>query len=237
MSSPDFIAEQIKGFQPWITKFSVLGRDYGGHYDALNDDRVSRLPAFFPNCERVLEVGCLEGAHTVILSRAYPYTDIVALDGRQANIDKAKFLTALHGCRRVTFAIEDLETADVTKYGRFNLCVCVGLLYHLEEPWKFLVRIGATCDALWLWTTYCADPEADAARGGYRGKIFNEGPLDHALSALRPQSFFPTLGSLSQMLRDAGFLDLRLMNFEQTPNGPGLCIAATKQPYRLPSQS
>lgn len=228
----DFIAEQIKGFQPWITKFSVLGREYGGHYDALNDDRVSRLPQFFPNCRRVLEVGSLEGAHTVILSRAYPLAEIVGIEGRQANVDKAKFLTGLHGCRAVNFVVGDLETLEIANYGKFDLCVNLGLLYHLVEPWKFLARAGAQCDAMWLWTVYCPDTEANTTQENYRGRVYVEGPLDHGLSALRPTAFFPTLGSLCQMVRDAGYVDLRLMNFEQTPNGPSVLMVCTKTPFR-----
>lgn len=222
--------------EPWVTQFSILGVKYGGSYDALNDDRVSRVVQFFPQCRRILEVGCLEGGHTVILSRAYPYTDIVALDARKENLERAKFLTALYGCKRVTFGCEDLEEADLAPYGRFDLCICLGLLYHLIEPWNFIRRIGAQCEALWIWTTICDDAEAGTVKGRYRGKIFQEGPLDHALSALRSQSFFPTLGSLVQMLRDAGFCDFHVMNMEVTPNGPSVMLACTKQPFRFPGQ-
>src|SRR5690348_7784060 len=116
----DDLARKVDALGPWITQFSLLGVNYGGTYDALNDDRVSRVVQFFPQCRRILEVACLEGAHTVILSRAYPYTDIVALDGRPKNIEKAKLLTSLYGCKRVTFGIEDLEEADLAKYGRFD---------------------------------------------------------------------------------------------------------------------
>ncbi|MEO7598017.1 MAG: methyltransferase domain-containing protein [Opitutus sp.] len=222
--------------EPWVTQFSVLGQKFGGTYDALNDDRVSRVVEFFPRCRRILEVGCLEGGHTVILSRAYPYTDIVALDGRKENLEKAKFLTSLYGCKRVTFGLEDLEIADLSPYGKFDLGVCLGLLYHLIEPWKFIQQLGSQCDALWIWTTICDDASAETVNGKYRGKIFQEGPLDHALSALRGQSFFPTLGSLVQMLRDAGFCDFRVLNMEVTPDGPSVMLACTKQTFRLAGQ-
>jgi hypothetical protein len=230
------LLQKAKALEPWITQFSVLGVNYGGTYDALNDDRVSRVVEFFPQCRRILEVGCLEGGHTVILSRAYPYTDIVALDGRQENIEKARFLTSLYGCKRVQFGVEDLEVADLSPYGRFDLCVCLGLIYHLIEPWKFIKQLGNQCDAVWIWTTICDDATADHVVGNYRGKLFQEGPLDHALSALRSHSFFPTLGSLVQMLRDAGFSDFHVMNMEITPNGPSVMLACTKQPFRLPGQ-
>ena len=94
------LLQKAKALEPWITQFSVLGVNYGGTYDALNDDRVSRVVEFFPQCRRILEVGCLEGGHTVILSRAYPYTDIVALDGRSENIEKANLTVIKYNSTR-----------------------------------------------------------------------------------------------------------------------------------------
>jgi 2-polyprenyl-3-methyl-5-hydroxy-6-metoxy-1,4-benzoquinol methylase len=126
---------------------------------------------FFPQCRRILEVGCLEGGHTVILSRAYPYTDIVALDGRSENIAKARFLTSLYGCKRVEFGIEDLEVADLSPYGRFDLCVCLGLIYHLIEPWKFIQQVGQQCEAFWIWTTIAARMIRPNFAGRWRANV------------------------------------------------------------------
>lgn len=234
----DEIARRVDELGPWVTKFTVLGRTFGGGekgYDGLNDDRVSRLPQFFPVCRRILEVGCLEGAHTVVLSRGFPYTDIVAVDVREASLARARFLTEVHGCKRVTFQQLDVESADLAPLGRFDVVVCVGVLYHLWEPWKFLKQVAAVSDGLWLWTQICAETDANATHGGYRGRYYGE-PVESPLSAVREQSFFPTLGSLVQMIRDAGFNDFRLMNFETTPNGPSLIASCSKQPFRLPGQ-
>ncbi|MDB6092443.1 MAG: class SAM-dependent methyltransferase [Verrucomicrobia bacterium] len=224
---------EIARLGPWVTRFDFAGKTFGGTYDALNDDRVSRLPQFFSQCRRILEVGCLEGGHTVILSRAYPTAEIVAIDGKPENLAKAKFLTSLYGCRKVSFGLEDLETADLSSYGRFEAVVCLGLLYHLEAPWTFLSRVSAQTDAMYIWTVVCSESEAVVPVGKYRGRIFLEGDPADPRTALRKQSFFPTLGSLVQMLRDASFLDFRVLNFETTPNGPSVTIVATKQPYRL----
>lgn len=229
----DAIKQRATELGPWITRLRVLGEELGGTYDATNDDRVSRVVEFFPQAPRVLELGCLEGGHTTILRRAYPYSELTAIDGRPGNIEKAKFLTSLHGCDRIKFGVEDLEVADLTPYGKFDLCVCLGLLYHLADPAAFLKRLAGHCDALWIWTTICDDDKADASSGPYRGRTYREGSLDHPLSALREVSFFPTLGSLIKMLRDAGFADFHAMNFETTPNGPSVMLACRKQPFRL----
>lgn len=229
----DQLAKEVERLGPWITRFTVSGVHYGGTYDPINDDRVSRTMAYFPHAPRILELGCLEGGHTVVLSRVYPTSQILAIDARPDNIERAKFLTSFYGCKRVAFCVDDLEVADMKKYGEFDLCVCMGLLYHLEKPWNLLRQLGQTCQALWIWTTICAETEADTTVESYRGRMFSEGPTEHPLSALRRLSFFPTLGSLIQMLNDAGFREYTVMNMETTPNGPSVQIACSKRPYRL----
>ncbi|HEY5551006.1 MAG TPA: class I SAM-dependent methyltransferase [Opitutaceae bacterium] len=228
----DDLARQVDELGPWITGFRACGRQFGGTYDATNDERITRLPVFVPRARRILECGCLEGGHTALLGRLYPVAGIVAVDVREANLARARLLTSVAGISPPDFRCLDLETAELSEMGRFDLVVCIGLLYHLREPWRFLARLGAIADQLWIWTQVCAEPDASVREGDYRGRIYVEGPTGHMLSAVRTESFFPTLGSLCDMLRAAGFSDLRLMNFETTPNGPAVMVHATKEPFR-----
>lgn len=228
----DELARQVEELGPWITGFRACGRHFGGSYDATNDERITRLPVFVPRARRILECGCLEGGHTALLGRLYPMAEIVAVDVREANLARARLLTSVAGIAPPEFRCADLETAELSSMGRFDLVVCIGLLYHLREPWKFLERLASVTDELWVWTQICAEQEAVALDSGWRGRIYVEGPTDHMLSAVRAESFFPTLGSLAEMLRLPGFVDLRLMNFETTPNGPAVMVHATKEPFR-----
>lgn len=227
----DDLARQVEELGPWITGFRTCGRNFGGTYDAMNDERITRLPVFVPRARRILECGCLEGGHTALLGRLYPTARIVAVDVRETNLARARLLTSVAGISPPEFRCLDLEEDELSDMGRFDLVVCIGLLYHLREPWRFLNRLGPLADQLWIWTQICA--EADAVpEGGFRGRRYIEGPTDHALSAVRAESFFPTLGSLGDMLLTAGFAELRLMNFETTPNGPAVMVHATKEPFR-----
>lgn len=226
------IARRVAELGPWITRFRFLGKTFGGDYDAVTDPRIVRVPRELGarvRCARILELGCLDGGHTVALAHAFPQAEIVAVDVRAENLARAEFLTALHGCRAPRFVRADLETADLAPYGQFDLIVCIGLLYHLWEPWKLLRQLGAHGEHLWLWTVYCPDLEASAEHAGYRGRDFVEGPLDHPLSAVRPTSFFPTLGSLLAMVHAAGFARQDVLELGTTPNGPSVLLHARRE--------
>jgi hypothetical protein len=63
----------------------------------------------------------------------------------------------------------------------------------------------------------------------YRGKYYTE-PTEHPLSGVRDTSFFPSLGSLCNMLWDAGYIHIEIIEQTMTPNGNGpavLLLAST----------
>jgi hypothetical protein len=53
---------------------------------------------------------------------------------------------------------------------------------------------------------------------------------DVFLAGVRPQSFLPTIGSLADMLWNAGFVEIRLLEKSITPegNGPAVLLQAER---------
>ena len=76
---------------------------------------------------------------------------------------------------------------------------------------------------LWLWTVFCAEPSAEHVEGPWRGRIYRE-PTDHPLSGVRHESFFPTLGSLIEMMTTAGYRTVEILDREETENGNGPAV-------------
>jgi hypothetical protein len=71
----------FKYFDSWITKFNVDGRLYGGSEDLTNDWRIKRLNELYSvKDKRVLELGALEGAHSLMLSR-FGSNQVVSVEG------------------------------------------------------------------------------------------------------------------------------------------------------------
>ena len=204
MSDPA-VAAAFAAHGQWVTRFHIDGVDYGGAFDALNDPRLDAFGNVFPDAATILELGSLEGGHTIGLARRPGVSSVVALEGRPANLARAQMVARLLNASKVRFVQADLETVALPQFGKFDAIFCSGLLYHLPAPWRLLRQFKEVSPHAFLWTHYCKEDQAKTMMEGYKGRMQSEGGLDEPLGGLSPQSFWPTLGSLVQMLNDAEF--------------------------------
>lgn len=225
------LRREVAQLEPWITGFTVDGQNYGGQYFAETDPRahdfVARAKSSGRSMKTILECGCLEGGHTSVLASSFPEATVTALDVRADNIAKAQLLTRVRGLKNVRFVLDDLEEPKTAFASAYDAIFCVGLLYHLRDPALFLKRCGEAAPLLWLWTVYCAETEAELIEGKARGRLYAE-PTAHPLSAVRNESFFPTLGSLIEMAMAAGYRSVDVLKLEMTlnNNGPAVLLCA-----------
>ena len=140
VTETDLAAEFAK-LAPWIFQFRIGDADYGGTIGAGSDARIDQFFHFAPNAATILETGSLEGAQTFLLARQPGVRRVVAIEGREANLRKARFVQELLGVENVEFVEENLEEVDLSRYGKFDAAFCCGLLYHLPKPWEFLQRL------------------------------------------------------------------------------------------------
>lgn len=212
---------------PWISRFVIDEIAYGGTFDAMNDPRVDLFFRTFPGVATILELGSLEGGHTISLAQRAGVTAVLGVEGRAANLARARLVARLLDAKKVKFVEADLETMLLADLGRFDAIFCCGLLYHLPEPWRLLRQFPAISPRAFLWTHYCLGPDADTTTAGYVGRKQSEGGLDEPLSGLSSHSFWPTLDALQQMLRDAGFDRLQILgNDPNQVDGPAVTLAA-----------
>ena len=158
-----------------------------------------------------------------------PDATITAVDVRETNLQKAKFILLSSGITNVRLTKENLNEPSPALAQQYDAIFCVGLLYHLRQPAEFLARAARATDFLWLSTIICAEPEAAVVEGDYRGRLFGEA-IEHPLAGVNPQSFQPTIGSLADMLWAAGFTEVLLLEKSITPdgNGPAVILKAEK---------
>ena len=222
------------------TGFEFGGNHYGDQYRADTDSRVLRFISTFRERLaasnrgrgqplRILECGCLEGGHTTVLAQAFPDATITAVDVRETSLQKAKFILSASGITNVRLTKENLNEPSAAFTQQYDAIFCVGLLYHLRQPAQFLSRAAQAAGFLWLSTIICAEPEATLVEDDYRGRFFGEA-VEHPLSGANPQSFQPTIGSLSDMLWAAGFKEILLLEKSITPdgNGPAVLLKAER---------
>ena len=148
MNHSERLAEEFEKLGPWIYQFQIGGQTCGGAISAAGDERVERFFQYAPNPRTILELGSLEGAQSFILAEHPGVERVVALEGREANLRKARFVQTLLQIRNVEFIRANLETADLTAFGKFDAIFCCGLLYHLPEPWKLLAQLPAVAPLL-----------------------------------------------------------------------------------------
>jgi hypothetical protein len=215
----------------WITGFTYQGEAFGGGYLTENDPRVgpfiARLGAEGPRA--ILECGCLEGGHTTMLAQAFPEATIYAVDVRKENLAKARLLARVRNCANIEFSTGDFDAPGPIFRRTYDAIFCVGLLYHLRWPNVFLKHACAAAPLLWLWTVYCEEKDAAVGEADFRGRLYTE-PTEHPLSGVRLESYWPTLGSLCDMLWIAGYTRIELLDSKPTANGagPAILLCATR---------
>lgn len=217
------LAEEFSSRSPWVTSFEIAGDHFGGDYDASGDERLIEFLRRYPRPGRVLELGCLEGGHTVPIARVAD--EVVAVDCRSENIEKATFIRETFGLTNIRFVSADLDLFDVRSLGTFDTVFNVGLLYHLAEPWRLLESIAQCCREMFLWTHIARHSWWGVKRSGYRGRLYREGGQSDPLSGLNAESFWPTQAELCRMLNDRGFGDIEILDIDRIhPHGPAILL-------------
>lgn len=212
---------------PWVSRFRIAGRDYGGTYDPVADPRLAHFAAHFAGARRILELGSLEGAHTFHLAAMPGVERVVGVEGRAKNLGKARFVQRLLGVRTVEFVRANLESFDLSSLGRFDAVFCCGLLYHLPRPWELLDAIAGVTGNLLLATHVTPEEKANERRRGYAGAGYREFGMKDPLSGMSAESYWPTLAALKAMLADAGFGETTVCDLDRAhPHGPLVTLAA-----------
>jgi SAM-dependent methyltransferase len=205
---------------PWVTRFRINGRSYGGSFDFADDDRVRQFAERFEPC-RLLELGCLEGGQTVELARrGYAVT---AIEGRPENVRRARWICRVLGVDAAIVAA-NLEETRLRDFGHFDAIFCSGLLYHLPRPWELVEQFPAVAPALFLSTHYSEREEATAR--GMPGRWYRELGREDTLSGLSERSFWPTKPALLDLLRASGYEQIEVTEDRVHPYGPLLSLVA-----------
>lgn len=212
---------------PWVTKYNVNGKTYGGNYDAQNDKRLEWFFQYFPNVKTIMELGSLEGGHTIALAKHPGVQKVLGIEGRKSNIDKARFVQQVFGIDNTEFIEGNIEKIDLSQWGQFDAVFCVGLLYHLPAPWNLIEQISKVTRNLYIWTHYATESDASIQVNGYRGLLYEEKGIIDPLSGMSQQSFWPTLKALRTILSRYTFSNIQII--EDDPyhqNGPCVTLAA-----------
>lgn len=198
--------------------------------------------------KRVMEVGPLEAWHTYMLEREEP----AVLDAVEAN--RLSFLRCLVvkeivGLKTARFHLGDAQLWLEDRPDRYDLIVASGVLYHMQDPIRFLRAMATRTDSLFLWTHYVDDeamPPADPRRGAFvsNPETVEENGVSVVmyprtyLGAWKSAAFCGGMhdihrwidkASLLNLLRAYGFDDIEVWGDQPDhPYGPAFCVYAKR---------
>jgi FkbM family methyltransferase len=166
------------------------------HYRRLIEARGETIRKSIASLKRpfgiasALDVGCGLGFFAQILHESG--LDVRAFDGREENVQE--------GRRRfpeVAFEIGDVQDINIRRLGEFDLVLCFGLLYHLENPFAAIRNLRALTRKALLLESMCLPDENP-------WMLLREEPRleDQSLTDV---AFYASEGCLAKMLYRAGF--------------------------------
>lgn len=177
------------------------------HYQGLNSSRAAVVGGFLSilkdqmNLETALDVGSGLGFFSAFLhSLGFQVT---AVDGREEN--------AKEGKRRypeINFLTGNAEDLALVGKSTFDLVLCFGLLYHLENPFRALRNLHALTRKILLVESMIAPGTEPSMQ-----LVDEERAEDQGLSYV---AFYPTEACLTKMLYRAGFAFV--YEFEKPPD-------------------
>jgi hypothetical protein len=242
---PDADLERLNELLPWHC-FTVdsHGRPFGRAAWAgkrmdpqqIPDRRIDLFHERFDlSNKHVVELGCFEGVHTVALSRLA--RRVTAVDARIENVVKTIVRCAFFD-ERPTVLVVDLERpGEEAHWLHADLCHHVGVLYHLSDPVSHLAELGQwIARGVMLDTHYALPGEAEASYEsggrsyGYRRYRESKDPFSGVLD----HSKWLLLDDIVELLHQAGFDEVDIVEMRNEPNGPRALVMAERVPVSDP---
>jgi SAM-dependent methyltransferase len=201
--------------------------------DLIRDDVSAALRDAGPRA-RALDLACNEGwwSHRLL---EWGASEVVAVDAREDNARRARLLRDQHGIgrERLDIVTADATTLDPDELGRFDVVLCLGLLYHLEDPIGTLRLVRSLTGGLLAVETQVTRDPGPIAHGW--GSTDDAAERTDASFALRWEqdpdfplasvggvvSLIPNLQALRLSLAAAGFADVRVAQTDEPAHSPG----------------
>ena len=190
---------------------------------------------------RVIDIGCLEGYFSA--ECALQGATVLGVEGKTINVKKCEFIKSVLGIKNLSFVKDDAMRVTKKKYGSFDVVLALGLLYHLDNPFKFLHNLSRLCSGFLLLDTHVAlreqsesgdwKPDLSALKEfkvgdkTYVGRLYREFKSDTAqltkdlsstASLKNDLSAWLTEDSLVSLLRDVGFEQVSKIMFPERDN-------------------
>lgn len=149
---------------------------------------------------RVLDLGCNAGWWSLQAAQAGA-AEVVGVDGRPEHVEQAGLVfdrLAPPGARW-HFEVGDVTGGGLAGLGRFDVVLCLGLLYHVSRPVELMEAIAGTDADIVLIDTTVVERDHQAFHTGRE-------PLDQRRNAVdRPLILTPTRRAVVELCAEFGY--------------------------------
>ena len=146
----------------------------GGRYLQIFQTRLEMVNSaierhFGPRLAEIscIDVGCHEGFYSVAMAKK-GIRSVTGVDVREGNLRRARFVADAMGCPHIVFRQADCEQIRAEEFGRHELTLFLGLLYHLENPMLCLRNINSITKELCVIETQVIDEVEGETEWGAR---------------------------------------------------------------------
>lgn len=166
------------------------------HYELLNAARADAVKRLLTDLKSrlslrtVIDVGCGVGFYASLLHDLG--FDVLAVDGRPENVEEGR-----NRYPHLKFEVADAQDPSLAKLGQFDLVFCLGLLYHLENPFR-VIRSFAELTSKATIVEGMVYPSPEPAM-----VLLDEN--DNVDQGLNFMAFYASEACLVKMLRRSGF--------------------------------
>jgi 2-polyprenyl-3-methyl-5-hydroxy-6-metoxy-1,4-benzoquinol methylase len=202
---------------------------------------------------RILDIACAEGPYAI--ECALRGAEVVATEGRASNANKARFVAEALGLARMEVRQDDVRNLSRESYGEFDVVICSGILYHLDQPdiFHFIEHVAEVCKPGGMTivdTQISLQPRVSFTHRGrtYSGCYYFEHPPDATEAARLLQrwasidnvrSAWLTRPSLYNLLHEVGFtsgLEVHTPSMTNLPQDRIMLVCVKGQPVEILSE-
>lgn len=207
---------RVASFPQWHYEFDLGGGIRTPIFDPRHVNRHAQRKEYFFSplvqvCggslagKRVLDLGCNAGFWSLAAIEAGA-DFVLGVDARQMHVDQANLVFEAKGVdpSRYRFELGDIFELDLGEQ-RFDIVLCLGLLYHVSTPFQLMERISAwNTDLLVIDTTLATE-----VYGRYF-KIVGQDLDDPRAAADLPVALHPTPQAVVALVKRYGYRTVML---------------------------
>ncbi len=214
------------------TRLEMVNRVVEGFFGS----RISKI--------RCIDVGCHEGFYSLAMARK-GVRHARGIDLRESNLRKARFIAEALGVSNVEYQQGNCEDLRPETVGQYELCLFLGILYHLENPMLCLRNISRITRELCIVESQVIEEIQGFTEWGaqewtrpYQGSLAlidesGEFYAQNAETGASPLALCPSPRAVQFMLQQAGFRRTELIAprpdaYEQHGRGKRVVFAAYK---------